>query len=125
LFNYLTYFLIWILNPLPDRLIYEFIDFNGFNPYYLNRIIDINSSQFSHEITIYYCFTLGSLVSLLNILLSFWCLINSNRLLNDRIKAVGIMISGIIGGILFGFTTCLPFFFMTIHELKSQFEFVI
>ncbi|MFX1502883.1 MAG: hypothetical protein ACFFDH_18120, partial [Promethearchaeota archaeon] len=54
LFNYITYFLIWILDPLPDRLIYSFIAFSGIDPYYLNGIIDISNSQFPHEITIYY-----------------------------------------------------------------------
>ena len=26
LFNYLTYFLIWILDPIPDRLVFNFLD---------------------------------------------------------------------------------------------------
>ncbi len=109
LFNYITYFLIWILDPLPDKLIYNFIDFSGIDPFYMNRIQDISASQFPHEKTIYYCFAIGSLISVLDILLSLWYLINNNRLINNPSKALGILISGIMGGILFGFTTCLPF----------------
>jgi len=109
LFNYITYFLIWILDPIPDKLIYNFIDFNGIDPFYMNRIKDISASQFPHEKTIYYCFALGSLISILDILLCLWYLINNNRLINNPTKALTILISGIMGGILFGFTTCLPF----------------
>ncbi|MFX0035046.1 MAG: hypothetical protein ACFE9I_05325 [Candidatus Hermodarchaeota archaeon] len=110
LFNYITYFLIWILDPLPDRLIYNFISFNGIDPFYLNGIKEINASQFPHEKTIYYCFSFGSLISILNILLSLWYLINNNRLITNPSKALTYLISGVIGAILFGFNTCLPFF---------------
>ena len=42
LFNFLTYFLIWALDPLPDRLIFSFINFNGnIDPHYMNRIENI------------------------------------------------------------------------------------
>jgi hypothetical protein len=110
LFNYLTYFLIWILDPLPDRLIYNFISFSGIDPYYLNRIADINASQFPHEITIYYCFSFGSLMALLTVLISIWYLVNNNRLINNPRNVFTWLISGVIQGILFGFNTCLPFF---------------
>ncbi len=110
LFNYLTFFIIWIMDPLPDRLIYNFIDFIGINPLNLNGIKDISASQYPHEKTIYYCFAFGSLMSVLSILLCLWYLINNNRLINNPMRVLGGLISGIIGGILFGFTTYLPFF---------------
>ncbi len=110
LFNYFTYFLIWIFDPLPDRLIYNFIDFNRIDPFYLNRINDISASQYPHEQTIYYCFSLGSLISILDILLSFWCLINNNGIVNNPRRILAFLISGVIGGMLFGFTPYLPFF---------------
>jgi hypothetical protein len=110
LFNYLTYFFIWILEPLPDRLIYSFIDFIGINPFYMNGIKDISVSQYPHEKTIYYCFSFASLMSVLTILLSLWYLINNNRLINNPRKTFGYLISGLMGCILFGFTTYLPFF---------------
>ena len=110
LFNYITYFLIWILDPLPDRLIFNFISFSGIDPFYLNGIIDISISQFPHEKTIYYCFSFGLLISILDILLSLWYLINNNRLIINPRKTLAFLISGVGGGILFGFNTCLPFF---------------
>ncbi len=110
LFNYFTYFLIWIFDPIPDKLIYGFIDFSGIDPFYLNGIMDISASQYPHEKTIYYCFSLGSLISVLDILLSLWYLVNNNRLINNPKRAFGVLFTGIGGGILFGFTTYLPFF---------------
>lgn len=110
LFNYVTYFLIWILDPLPDRLIYNFITFSGIDPYYLNGITDISTSQFPHEKTIYYCFSFASLLAFLQILISLWYLINSNRLINNPRKTFIWFISGVMEGILFGFNTFLPFF---------------
>lgn len=110
LFNYLTYFFIWLLDPLPDRLIYNFISFNGIDPFYLNRIMDISLSLYPHEKTIYFSFSFFSLISVLDILLSLWYLINNNRLITNPSKALGILISGVIGAIVFGFNTFLPFF---------------
>jgi hypothetical protein len=110
LFNYLTYLFIWILDPLPDRLIYNFIEFSEIDPFYLNGIKDISISQYPHEKTIYYCFSFGSLMSVLTVLLSLWYLINNNRLINNPRKTFGYLISGLMGCILFGFTTYLPFF---------------
>ncbi len=110
LFDYLTYFLLIILEPLPDRLIYNFITFSGIDPFYLNGIMDISASQFPHEKTIYYCFSYISLTSILDILLSLWYLINNNRIINNPRRTMIFLISGIAGGILFGFNTFLPFF---------------
>ena len=109
-FNYLTYFLIWVLDPLPDRLIYNFLTFSGIDPFYLNGIIDISLSQFPHEKTIYYCFSFISLMAILQILLSLWYLINNNRIITNPRKTFLWLISGIMEGILFGFNTYLPFF---------------
>lgn len=50
LFNYLTYFLMWLLDPLPDRLIFNFINFAGIiDPLAMNRIMDISASIYPHE----------------------------------------------------------------------------
>ncbi|MFX1365150.1 MAG: hypothetical protein ACFFCE_17995 [Promethearchaeota archaeon] len=110
LFDYFTYFLLIILDPIPDRLIYNFITFSGIDPFYLNGIRDISASQFAHEKTIYYCFSFISLISILDILLSLWYLISNNRITHNPRRAIIFLISGIIGGILFGFNTFLPFF---------------
>jgi hypothetical protein len=47
LFNYLTYFLIWFLDPLPDRLIFSMVSLIDIDPYAINRITDIHSAIFS------------------------------------------------------------------------------
>ncbi|MFW9825218.1 MAG: hypothetical protein ACFFE4_19915 [Candidatus Thorarchaeota archaeon] len=110
LFNYGTYFLIWILDPLPDRLIFSLIEFNGIDPLYLNGIKDIKMAQLPHEITIYYCFSFISLISFLDILLSLWYLINNNRIINNPRRTMYFLCTGVISCILFGFTPFLPFF---------------
>ena len=89
---------------------YIFIELMGIDPLYLNGIKDISVSQYPHEKTIYYCFSFASLMSVLTVLLSLWYLINNNRLINNPRRTFGYLISGIMGGILFGFTTFLPFF---------------
>lgn len=110
LFDYFTHFLLIILDPLPDRLIYNFITFSGIDPFYLNGIMDISASQFPHEKTIYYCFSYISLISILDILLSLWYLNNNNRIINNPRRTMIFLFSGIGRGILFGFNTFLPFF---------------
>ena len=47
LFNFFTYFLIIVLDPLPDRFIFEFINFSGkLDPKALNRIQDLNAAKY-------------------------------------------------------------------------------
>jgi len=110
LFNYIKYFLIWLLDLLPDRLIFSFIEFNEINPNYLNRVSNLSECQFPHEKTIYYCFSYLSLFALLRFLVSLWYLINNNRLIHNPNKVFYVLISSVIDGILFGFNTYLPFF---------------
>lgn len=110
LFNYGIYFIIWILDPLPDRLVFNFIEFSGIDPLYLNGIKDISMAQYPHEKTIYYCFSFSSLISFLDIVLSLWYLINNNRIINNPRRTVEFLFAGVMGCILFGFTPFLPFF---------------
>ena len=111
LFNFLTYFLIWALDPLPDRMIFSFINFNGnIDPHYMNRIENIENSKYPHEKTIYYCIAYGSFFFVLNLLLSIWYLINNNRVISDPRKVILNLLASIIGAIFFGFTTFLPLF---------------
>ena len=110
LFNYLTYFLIWVLEPLPDKIIYNFINFIILDPIYMNQISDFSVSQLPHEKTIYFGISFGSLISVLDIIINLWYLINNNRLIHNPKNVFGTLISGIVGGTLFGFTTFFPFF---------------
>ena len=106
LFNYFTYFLIWILDPLPDRLIYSFIDLIDIDPYAINRITDISSAIYPHEKTIYYVFSMLSFGHTVHLVLSIWYL--QFEVKNPR-KTILWMFSSVSGCILFGFTTFMPF----------------
>ncbi|MFW9895855.1 MAG: hypothetical protein ACFFD7_08630 [Candidatus Thorarchaeota archaeon] len=109
LFNWFTYFLIFILEPLPDRLIFNFLNFNGdLDPFMMNRIMDINAAIFPHEKTVYYCVALASFGAIVDIMISIWYLVN--RVTYNPKMAFGLLIGGVTTGILAGFTTCLPFF---------------
>ena len=106
LFNYLTYFLIWILDPLPDRLVFSFINLIDIDPYAINRIADIHLAIYPHEKTIYYAISMLSFVNTIHIALSIWYFLNKVR--NPRDTLV-ILLKVVPGGILFGFTTFMPF----------------
>ncbi len=109
LFNWFTYFLIWVLDPIPDRLLFKFIDFQGnIDPEYLNRIMDIDSAVYPHEKTIYYALATVSFGAFINIIISIWYLVN--RVPFDPKKALISLFAGVMMGILAGFTTCLPLF---------------
>lgn len=109
LFNYFTYFLMWVLEPLPDRLIFNFINFAGIiDPFTMNRIMDISASIYPHEQTIYYCVAMGSFIAIVDIIIAGWLLVNKVPF-NPK-KAFSLLIGGVTAGILLGFTTCLPFF---------------
>ncbi|MFW9971403.1 MAG: hypothetical protein ACFFDF_14510 [Candidatus Odinarchaeota archaeon] len=108
-FNYITYGLFWVLDPLPDRLIFNFINFNGIiDPFTMNRIMDISASIYPHEQTIYNCFAMCSFVAIIDIIIAVWYLVNWVPL-NPKMT-FSLLISGVTAGILFGFTTYLPFF---------------
>ena len=109
LFNWFTYFLIVILDPLPDRFIFSFIEFAGvMDPFQLNRISDISLTIYDYEKTIYYGVAISSFVAVLNIMISVWQLINKGG--RDSKKSIIMLISGLGLGIFSGFTTCLPLF---------------
>ncbi|MHA1459917.1 MAG: hypothetical protein ACTSO8_00400 [Promethearchaeota archaeon] len=106
LFNYLTYFLIWILDPLPDRLVFSFINLIDIDPYTINRIADIHLAIYPHEKTIYYAISMLSFANTIHIALSIWYFLNKVR--NPRDTLV-ILLRVVPLGILFGFTTFMPF----------------
>lgn len=105
LLNYLTYFLIWILDPIPDRLFFNFIDIFDFDPYAINRISDVNLAIHPHEKTIYYAIAMFSFVNTVHVTLSIWYYYG--RIKNPR-KIVSNTFKYIPGAIIFGFTTFMP-----------------
>jgi len=110
LLNFFTYFLIMLFDPLPDRLIFNFINFAGnIDPFLLNRIQDISASEYAHEKAIYYAFALISYQALINLIFCFWYFLN-NRNVDKPRRTMIWLFSSLIELILFGFTTALPFF---------------
>ena len=109
LFNWLTMALIFVLEPLPDRLIFNFINFSGIiDPFTMNRIMDINASIYPHEQVIYYGIAIGSFTAILDVIIAIWYLVN--RVPANPKMGFTLLIGGVTAGILLGFTTCLPFF---------------
>lgn len=105
--GYFTSFLIWILETIPDKFLFSFINFHGeFNPNALNRIVDINKAIYEYEKTIYYAVAVVSLLAIMNVVLSVWYLINDNNL--EPKKKITCLLSGIVMGMLVGWTPCLP-----------------
>ena len=109
LLDWFTFFLLAVLDPLPDSLIFNFITFSGINdPFGLNNISDISKVVFPYEKTIYYGVAIISFMALLTITISLWQIINKERPVSK--KLIVSLMSGIVTGLLTGFTTCLPLF---------------
>ena len=106
LFNYLIYFFIWFLDPLPDRFIFNFISLIDIEPFNLNRITDIHSAIYPHEQSIYYIVAMLSFTNTIHVTVSIWYLLYKVR--NPR-ESIIWLLSMVPGGIIFGFTTYMPF----------------
>jgi len=108
LFDWFIYFLIVVLDPLPDRLIFNFIQLTDtINLFDLNRISDIGQIIYPYEKSIYYIVALFSLGAILDITINLGQIINARK---STRKYFIFLIGGIVDGILTGFTTCLPLF---------------
>jgi len=109
LLDWFTFFLLVVLDPLPDRLIFNFVSFSGLiDPFALNNISDISKVVYPYEKTIYYGVAIISFMALLTITISLWQIINKEGTVSK--KSIVSLISGIVTGLLAGFTTCLPLF---------------
>ena len=109
LLDWFTFFLLAVLDPLPDRLIFNFVSFSGLiDPFALNNISDISKTTYPYEKTIYYGVAIVSFMALLTITISLWQIINKERPVSK--KSIVSLMGGIVTGLLTGFTTCLPLF---------------
>ncbi|MHA1349666.1 MAG: hypothetical protein ACTSPZ_02380 [Promethearchaeota archaeon] len=106
LFNYLIYFFIWLLEPLPDRLIFSWIKLIDIDPFNLNRITDIRSAIYPHEQTFYYIIAMLSFANTIHLTISIVYLLY--RVKNPR-DTILWLFSSVPGGIICGFTTFMPF----------------
>jgi len=109
LLDWFTYFLLAVLDPLPDRFIFNFISLSGIiDPFALNNISDISKAVYPYEITIYYGVAIVSFMALLTITISLWQIINKEGTIAK--KSITSLITRIVTGLLAGFTTCFPLF---------------
>ncbi|TFF87786.1 MAG: hypothetical protein EU550_02580 [Promethearchaeota archaeon] len=104
--NILPVILIWILEPIPDELIYSLLS--------INKILELfeNNEQFSliiHDL-LNYLFSLISFIAFLQITLSIWFMASHRFHVINPNRLIFVMLSGLIEGILFGFVRC--FYFM-------------
>jgi len=109
LLDWFTFFLLAVFDPLPDRLIFNFISFSGtIDAFALNNISDISKTTYPYEKTIYYGVAIVSFMALLTITISIWQIVNKERPVSK--KSIVSLMSGVVMGLLAGFTTCLPLF---------------
>ena len=106
LFNYLTYFLIWLLDPLPDRFIFSFISLIDIDPYAINRITDIHLAIYPHEKTLYYIIAMSSFGSTVHFTLTIWYFLSKPKNLRKVVINAFIVVPECV---FFGFTTFMPF----------------
>lgn len=109
LLDWFTYFLLVVLDPLPDRFIFNFLSLSGIlDPFALNRISDISQTVYPFEKAIYYGVAIISFLALVTIFISLWQIINKQGTITK--KSIVSLVSGFVTGLLAGFTTCLPLF---------------
>jgi len=99
LLDWFTYFLLVVFDPLPDRLIFNFISLSGIiDPFALNNISDISKAVYPYEKTIYYAVAIVSFMALLTIVISLWQIINKEGTITK--KSIISLITGIVAGLL-------------------------
>ena len=109
LFNYLTLFLIWLLDPLPDGFIFAFLNFSGdIDPESIDRLSDLKRAKYPHEKTIYYCVAYASFGAFLNLILGVrFIILTTNK---SHKTSFALLMSGLSMGVFTGFTTFMPLF---------------
>ena len=109
IFDWFTYFLIIVLDPLPDRFVFLYIPFTGISdPFGMNSLYQIQQTPITFEKTIYYGISIVSFVALLDIIISIWQMAVRDNI-NEK-KTILALVGGLAMGMLTGFTTCLPLF---------------
>lgn len=105
LFNHLIYFLIWISGPFPDGLIFVLFDIFKHT---IQEQTGINIEVFKSYM--HPLFALFSFVAMLHLMLSFYYLINSNRVISNPRAQVISLVFAVVETVFFGFRAYLPYF---------------
>ncbi|MHA1756128.1 MAG: hypothetical protein ACTSVV_05110 [Promethearchaeota archaeon] len=100
LFNYLIFFLIWLVNLLPDGLLIQYFE--------KSMVLPLSSSSKSFlgsnlERTIIIIISLGSLYGILNLIISIWFLFQFKNIKNPKVVII-YLIHSLFFCIIFGFT---------------------
>ncbi len=112
LLNFLTYLLIIMLDPVPDRFIITlFYYLQKSNISSMHLIKNVNAAKRPHEITIYYWFVIASFISFLHVLISFTMILYKREYKNIKTPIIH-LISSLMECFFFGFTTFMPFFLL-------------
>ena len=104
LFNYLIYFLIWILSSLPKGLVYSLIEIGS-------RYIPENYLFLRDRLLIYMhpIIAFASFLGIIYFFLSLYYLINNNRVISNLPKIFRLLIKSIVMIIFLGFSTSFPY----------------
>ncbi len=104
LFNYLIYFLMWILSPLPNGLIYFLIEMVVS---YIPESYLFLSDKFLIYMHPIIAFT--SFLGIIYFFLSLYYLINNNRVISNPHGIVQLLIKSLVMIIFLGFSTSFPY----------------
>ena len=109
LFNFLTYLLYWVLEPIPDKILMDLLVGTGFfDVSQVERFFNVSVPINEFEEIIFYIIALLSFVAFLNVVLSIWIIVYQGR--QAARQALELLFSGLILGILLGFNTFMPLF---------------
>jgi hypothetical protein len=79
LFNFITYFMLAILDPIPDRFALQLLNSADlFNSWALDGVINISNFGSPIEMTAYYVFAVASLICFVEALVSIWLILTEN-----------------------------------------------
>lgn len=110
-FNFLIYILIWCLEPVPDQYLFYILDYlQVFESEDIIRIFDINKATNDLEKLIFYIIAVISMVAFMQVAISIWFITKDGTPLGNPIVTYITLLTGIVEGIIVGFTTCLPLF---------------
>lgn len=109
LLGYLVHVLMFVLDPIPDAFLYDFINFAGFIPEeFMARFQDPDLAVYPYEKSIYYCFALTSFTGFAGIIMGLrFMIMYANKTHTTSFK---LFIAGVIDCLLFGFTTFMKCF---------------
>ncbi len=109
LLGYLTRIMIIFLDPLPDRFIFDFINFSKVIPEEnMERMKDIDKAKYPYEKSVYYIVAYFSFSGFVEIILGIrFMSLYSNK---SHVTSWKLFVFGVITCVLCGFTTFMPLF---------------